>query len=78
MPQGLSRSTRARRLSAIKQLYRFAFEEGWREANPAIQIKGPERQKRLPKTLDVPEVDRLLDAARQTGRTGGPGCETPA
>ena len=28
--QGLSRATRARRLSAIKQLYRFAFEEGWR------------------------------------------------
>lgn len=65
---GLSRSTRARRLSAIKQLYRFAFEEGWRETNPAIQIKGPGRQKRLPKTLDVPEVDRLLDAARRTGR----------
>ncbi|WP_037307245.1 site-specific tyrosine recombinase XerD [Ruegeria halocynthiae] len=67
--QGLSRSTRARRLSAIKQIYRFAFEEGWREANPAIQIKGPGRQKRLPKTLDVPEVDRLLQAARETGRT---------
>lgn len=66
---GLSRSTRARRLSAIKQLYRFAFEEGWRATNPAIQIKGPGRQKRLPKTLDVPEVDRLLEAARKTGRT---------
>ncbi|WP_170381381.1 tyrosine recombinase [Ruegeria atlantica] len=67
--QGLAQSTRARRLSAIKQIYRFAFEEGWRETNPAIQIKGPGRQKRLPKTLDVPEVDRLLQAARQTGRT---------
>ncbi len=67
--QGLSRSTRARRLSAIKQLYRFAFEEGWRESNPAIQIKGPGRPKRLPKTLDVPEVDRLLAAARRTGRS---------
>ncbi len=67
--QGLSRATRARRLSAIKQLYRFAFEEGWREANPAIQIKGPGRKKQLPKTLDVPEVDRLLEAARQIGRS---------
>ncbi len=67
--QGLSRSTRARRLSAIKQLYRFSFEEGWREDNPAIQIKGPGRQKRLPKTLDVIEVDRLLEAARATGRS---------
>ncbi len=67
--QGLSSATRARRLSAIKQLYRFAFEEGWRGTNPAIQIKGPGRQKRLPKTLDVTEVDRLLEAARTTGRT---------
>jgi integrase/recombinase XerD len=67
--QGLSRATRARRLSAIKQLYRFAFEEGWREANPAIQIKGPGRKKQLPTTLDVAEVDRLLEAARQTGRS---------
>lgn len=67
--QGLSRATRARRLSAIKQIYRFAFEEGWRTENPAIQIRGPGRDKRLPKTLDVPEVDRLLTEARATGRS---------
>ncbi|WP_224824724.1 site-specific tyrosine recombinase XerD [Cognatishimia sp. MH4019] len=67
--QGLAKSTRARRLSAIKQLYRFAFEEGWRADNPAIQVKGPGRDKHLPKTLDVMEVDRLLTAARETGRS---------
>lgn len=67
--QGLAVSTRARRLSAIKQIYRFAFDEGWREENPAIQIKGPGREKRLPQTLDVPEVDRLLAAAREVGRS---------
>lgn len=66
--QGLSRATRARRLSALKQIYRFAFEEGWRADNPALQIKGPGRSKSLPKTLDEDEVDRLLAAARQTGR----------
>ncbi|MBE0414416.1 tyrosine recombinase [Yoonia sp.] len=64
--QGLAKSTRARRLSAIKQLYRFAFEEGWRSDNPAIQIKGPGRAQRLPKTLELAEVDRLLDAARNS------------
>ncbi|MEL6838287.1 MAG: site-specific tyrosine recombinase XerD [Pseudomonadota bacterium] len=64
--EGLAKSTRARRLSAIKQLYRFAFEEGWRADNPAIQIKGPGRAKRLPKTLDIAEVDALLDAARNS------------
>lgn len=66
--QGLARATRARRLSAIKQIYRFAFEESWRADNPAIQIKGPGRDKRLPQTLEVEEVDRLLAAARETGR----------
>ncbi|MFZ7090687.1 site-specific tyrosine recombinase XerD [Primorskyibacter sp. 2E233] len=69
--QGLSRATRARRLSAIKQLYRFAFDEGLRADNPAVQIAGPGRDKRLPKTLSVEEVDRLLDAAKAHGRTEG-------
>jgi integrase/recombinase XerD len=62
--QGLAQSTRARRLSAIRQLYRFAYEEGWRADNPAIQIKGPGRRKSLPKTLDHVAVDALLAAAR--------------
>ncbi|APX11290.1 site-specific tyrosine recombinase XerD [Tateyamaria omphalii] len=66
--QGLAKSTRARRLSAIKQLYRFAFEEGWRSDNPAIQIASPGQDKRLPKTLDEEEVDRLLLSARTFGR----------
>ncbi|MCR8827311.1 site-specific tyrosine recombinase XerD [Pseudosulfitobacter koreensis] len=66
--QGLAKSTRARRLSSIKQMYRFAFEEGWRAENPAIQISGPGQDKRLPKTLDIAEVDRLLEAARASGR----------
>jgi integrase/recombinase XerD len=67
--QGLAKSTRARRLSAIKQLYRFCFEEGFRADNPAVQISGPGRDKRLPKTLSTDEVDRLLDAAAVHGRT---------
>lgn len=66
--QGLAKSTRARRLSAIKQMFRFGFEEGWRSDNPAIQIAGPGREKRLPKTLSMAEVDGLLSAAREVGR----------
>lgn len=64
--QGLAASTRARRLSVIKQIYRFAFEEGWREDNPAIRIKGPGKSKALPKTLSVEDVERLLTAARDS------------
>jgi integrase/recombinase XerD len=67
--QGLSKATRARRLSAIRQLYRFAHEEGWRDENPAIRIKGPGASQRLPQSLSHDEVERLLDAARGKGRT---------
>lgn len=65
--QGLAKSTRARRLSAIRQLYRFAFEESWRTDNPAIKLRGPGKSKRLPGTLTVEEVSALLNAAK-TGR----------
>ena len=68
--QGLSRATRARRLSAIKQLYRFAFEEGWRGDNPAVQVKGPGKSKALPKTLTLDEVNRLIDAAAAHPKEG--------
>ncbi len=67
--EGLSAATRARRLSAIRQLYRFAHEEGWRDGNPALRIGGPGREKRLPKVLSHAEVDRLLEAARDKGRS---------
>jgi integrase/recombinase XerD len=67
--QGLSKSTRARRLSAIRQLYRFAFEEGWRSDNPGLRIKGPGRSAKLPKTLELPQVEALITAARASGRT---------
>lgn len=62
---GLAGSTRARRLSAIKQLFRFAFDEGWRTDNPAIEIRGPAKPRRLPGTLSHAQVDALLDAATQ-------------
>jgi integrase/recombinase XerD len=62
--QGLAPSTRARRLSALKQLFRFAYEEGWRDDNPALQIKGPGKTKSLPKTLTPEAVESLLTAAQ--------------
>ncbi|WP_424989808.1 site-specific tyrosine recombinase XerD [Fluviibacterium sp. S390] len=67
--QGLSRATRARRLAAIRQLYRFTFEEGMRGDNPAIQIKGPGKTRALPKTLSEAEVSAMLEAVPAQGRT---------
>ena len=67
--QGLAKATRARRLSAIRQLFRFAVEEGWRADNPALRLKGPGLDHHLPQTLTIAEVDDLLTAARDTGRS---------
>lgn len=66
---GLAKSTRARRLSAIRQMFRFAYEEGWRSDDPAIRISGPGRAQRLPKTLSIDEVEALLEASRDQGRS---------
>ena len=66
--QGLSKATRARRLSAIRQLYRFAHDEGWRADNPALRLKGPGASKHLPATLSRDDVNAMLEAARSFGR----------
>ncbi len=67
--QGLAASTRARRLSSLRQLYHFAFQEGLRKDNPAARITGPKRQKSLPGTLSEAETDALLEAAATGGKT---------
>ncbi|MFW5641764.1 MAG: tyrosine recombinase, partial [Roseicyclus sp.] len=66
---GLSSATRARRLSALKQLYGFAHDEGWREDNPCLRIQGPARSRALPSILSIEETGRLLEAARESGRS---------
>jgi integrase/recombinase XerD len=63
--RGFAASSAARRLSAIRQLYRFLFAEGHREDDPAAIIEGPKRGRPLPKVLSIAEVDRLIAAAHQ-------------
>jgi integrase/recombinase XerD len=68
----MSPATRARRLSALKQLYRFAHEEGWRADNPCLQIKGPVEDAHAPRCPERgggrPPAGRR---ARQSGRNEG-------
>jgi integrase/recombinase XerD len=62
--RGYKSASVARRLSAVRQLYRFLYAEGHRADDPAAAIEGPKRGRALPKILSVAEVDRLLAAAR--------------
>lgn len=61
--RGFKASSVARRLSAIRQLYRFLYAEGHRRDDPAAVIEGPKRGRVLPKVLTIGEVDRLLATA---------------
>jgi integrase/recombinase XerD len=64
--RGMQPATVARRLSAIRQLYRFLYAEGQRKDDPAAVLEGPKRGRALPKTLTLAEVDRLLRVAGQS------------
>lgn len=66
--KGLAAASRTRRLSAIRQLYKFLEGEGAVTANPAEAVAAPRKERSLPHILSVAEVDRLLAAARR--RTG--------
>jgi integrase/recombinase XerD len=61
--RGLRPASVARRLSAIRQLYRFLYAERQRKDDPAAVLEGPKRTRPLPKTLSLAEVDRLLGFA---------------
>jgi integrase/recombinase XerD len=61
--RGLRVTTVARRLAAVRQLYRFLYAEGQRADDPATVLEGPKRERALPKTLTLAEVDHLLGVA---------------
>ncbi len=61
---GLSARTAARRLSALRQFYRFLVVEGLRADDPSAAIDSPQIGKALPKLLSETEVDELLTVAR--------------
>ena len=62
--EGLSAASRARRLSAIRQLFKFLNAEGVTGSDPAAGLTGPKRERPLPRILSASEVDRLIETAK--------------
>ncbi len=63
-------SAKARKLSAIKGLFKFmTVKRGYLEENPAANIEAPKRKKTLPKFLSLEESRLLLDAVRNDTRS---------
>ncbi len=61
---GMAPRTAARRLSALRQFYKFLIGEGLRADDPLGTVDAPRQPKALPKLLSEEEVARLLSAAR--------------
>lgn len=62
--RGFAASSQARRLSALRQFFKFLFAEGRRKDEPTRILSAPKKRQALPKVLSVAEVDRLIEAAR--------------
>ncbi|MFA5957241.1 site-specific tyrosine recombinase XerD [Hyphomicrobium sp.] len=63
--EGQAPTSRARRLSAIKQFYRFLLAENIIALDPTSGLQGPKKRRALPKVLSIAEVDRLLAASQK-------------
>jgi integrase/recombinase XerD len=61
--RGFKATTVARRLSALRQLYRFLYAETHRSDDPAAVLEGPKRGRALPKVLTLDDVTRLIETA---------------
>jgi integrase/recombinase XerD len=62
--RGFKPSSAARRLSAMRHLFRFLLNERIRRDDPAAILSGPKRGRGLPKVLSIADVDRMLSRAK--------------
>lgn len=62
--RGFKSTTVARRLSALRHLFRFLLSEKIRTDDPAAILSGPKRGRSLPKVLSIGDVDRMLVQAK--------------
>jgi integrase/recombinase XerD len=69
--QDLSARSQARRLSALRQLFRFMVAEQMREDDPTLSVDSPRLPKSLPKMMGEDAVTRLIAAAQQDGTPEG-------
>src|SRR6266568_3185605 len=63
--RGFKSSSVARRLSAMRHLFRFLLNERIRGDDPAAILSGPKRGRGLPKVLSIADVDRMLSRAKE-------------
>lgn len=62
--RGFAASSQARRLSALKQYFKFLYAEGVRSDDPTRTLSAPKKRQALPKVLSMDDVDRLIGGAQ--------------
>lgn len=70
--EGLSRSSIARTLTAVRSFHRFCTSEGWTETSPARDLTLPKQDRRLPKPITIEQVTALIEAAGAQDPPVGP------
>jgi integrase/recombinase XerC len=68
--QNYTKSTTARKLATLRSFYKFLIRRGVVGVNPLSTIRTPKQEKRLPKCLDLEQVQKLLDAPDDTELLG--------
>ena len=68
--EGISASSQARMLSALRSFYKFLLLEGYLTKNPLTLITGPKTGRKLPHTLEVHEIETLFMAIDHSKPTG--------
>ncbi len=63
--EGVKASTVARRLSALRQYFRFLYDEGLSTDDPSSTLESPKLQRPLPKMMSEDDVDSLLICAAE-------------
>ncbi len=71
--KGLAPTSRSRKLSAIRQFFRFLLAEGLRADDPCSAIDSPKLGRPLPKLLSLAEVESLLGTAADAVEQAGEG-----
>ena len=71
--KGLAPTSRARKLSAIRQFFRFLLGEGLRAGDPCSAIDSPRLGRPLPKILSLAEVETLLQTAKDASENAEEG-----
>ena len=72
--KGLAPTSRARKLSAIRQFFRFLLAEGLRSDDPSSAIDSPKLGRPLPKILSLEEVEALLKTASDASEQAADGA----